>query len=49
MMKKELGWKENQGIQNIGIESSSRNIIVDQTHVLKSWENCITELYDRDN
>ena len=30
MKTKELGWKETQGIQNIGIEDSQGNRIVDQ-------------------
>ena len=47
MKTKELGWKETQGIQNIGIEDSQGNRIVDQTQVLKIWGNYITELYDR--
>ena len=46
---KELGWKETQGIQNIGIEDSQGNRIVDQKQVLKIWENYVTELYDRPN
>jgi hypothetical protein len=49
MKTKELGWKETQGIQNIGIEDSHGNRIVDQRQVLKIWENYITELYDRPN
>jgi hypothetical protein len=49
MKTKELGWKENRGIQNIGIEDSQRNIIIDQTRVLQNWENYITELNDRAN
>jgi hypothetical protein len=49
MKTKELGWKETQGIQNIGIEDSQGNRIVDQRQVLKIWENYITELYDRHN
>jgi hypothetical protein len=32
---KELGWKETQGIQNIGIEDSQGNRIVSQSQVLK--------------
>jgi hypothetical protein len=32
---KELGWKENQGIQNIGIEVLQGNRIVEQIQVLK--------------
>jgi len=35
MKTKELGWKETQGIQNIGIEDSQGNRIVDQSQVLK--------------
>jgi hypothetical protein len=34
MKTKELGWKETQGIQNIGIEDSQVKRIVDQRHVL---------------
>ena len=49
MKTKELGWKENQGIQNIGIEHSHENRIVDQRQVQKFWENYVTELYDRPN
>jgi hypothetical protein len=48
-MAKELVWKETQGIQNIGIEDSQGNRKVDETQVLKIWENYITELYDRPN
>jgi hypothetical protein len=44
MKTKELGWKETQGIQNIGIEVSKGNRIVEQSQVLKVWENYITEL-----
>ena len=46
MKTKELGWKENQRIQNIGIEYCQENRIVDQRQVLKVWENYVTELYD---
>ncbi|PNF37368.1 hypothetical protein B7P43_G17444 [Cryptotermes secundus] len=49
MKTKELGWKENHGIQNIGITDSQGNRIVDQKQVLKISENYITELYDRTN
>ena len=49
MKTKEVGWKENQGIQNIGIEDSQGNRIVEQCQVLKIWENYITELHDRPN
>ena len=44
-----LCWKETQGIQNIGIEDSQGNRIVDLRQVLKIWENYVTELYDRPN
>ena len=47
MKTKEQDWKQNQGIQNIGIEDSQGNRIVDQRHVLKIWENYVTELYDQ--
>jgi hypothetical protein len=43
----ELGWKETQGIQNIGFEDSQGKRIVEQGQVLKIWENYITELYNR--
>ena len=43
MKTKELGWKEPQGIQNIGIEDSQGSRIVDQKQVLKIWENYVTE------
>ena len=46
MMTNELGWKETQGIQNIGIEDSQGNRIEEQSQVLKIWENYITELHD---
>jgi hypothetical protein len=53
MKIKELGWKENHGIQNIGIEDSQGNIVkiivIDQRQVLQILENYITELYDRAN
>ena len=41
MKTKELGWKETQEIQNIGIEDSQGNRIVEQSQVLKIWENYI--------
>jgi hypothetical protein len=47
MKTKELGWKETQDIQNIGIEDSQGNRIIKQSQVLKIWENYITELHDR--
>ena len=49
MKTKELRWKDTQGIQNTGIEDSRGNRIVDQKQMLKIWENCVTELYDRPN
>ena len=47
MKTKELGWKETQGIQNIGIKNSQGNRVAEQSQVLKVWENYVTELYDR--
>ena len=44
MKTKALGWKETHGIQNIGIEDSQGKRIVDHRHVLKIWENYVTEL-----
>jgi hypothetical protein len=35
MKTKELGWKDTQGIQNIGIENSQGNRTVEQSQVLK--------------
>jgi hypothetical protein len=35
MKTKELGWKETQETQNIGIEDFQGNRIADQSHVLK--------------
>jgi len=49
MKTKELGRKETQGFQNIGIEDSQGNRIVEQSQVLKIWKNYITELHDRPN
>ena len=49
MKTRELGWRETQGIQNIGIEDSQGNRIEDQKQVLKIWENYVTELCDRPN
>ena len=46
---KQLGWKETQEIQNIDIEDSQGKRIVEQTEVLKIWENYITELYNQPN
>ena len=44
MKTKQLGWKETQGIQNIGIEDSQGNRIVEKSQVLKIWENYMEEL-----
>jgi hypothetical protein len=49
MKTKELGWTETQEFQNIGIEDSQGNRIIDQNQVLKIWENYILELYDWPN
>jgi len=49
MKTKGLGCKETQGIQNIGMEDSQGNRVVEQRQVLKIWKNYITELYDRPN
>jgi hypothetical protein len=49
MKTKELGWKETQGIQIVGIEDSQGNRIVYQNQVLKIWENYISELHNRPN
>jgi len=49
MKRSELGWKENHGIQNIGIEESTGDIIVDKRKALNIWENHIVESYDRPN
>ena len=46
---KEIGWKENCGIQNVGTVDSKSNIIEDQGQVLRIWQNYITELYDQPN
>jgi hypothetical protein len=48
MKTKELGWKETQGIQNIGIKGSQGNRNVEQSQVLKIWENytgCLGKRY----
>jgi hypothetical protein len=46
MKTEELGRKETQVIQNIGIKDSPGKRIVEQSQVLKFWENYITELCD---
>jgi hypothetical protein len=35
MKTKELGWKDNHGFPNIGIEDSQGNRIIEQSQVLK--------------
>ena len=49
MKTEELGQKETQVIQNIGIKDSPGKRIVEQSQVLKFWENYITELWDWPN
>jgi hypothetical protein len=49
MKTKVLGWKEIHGFQNIGIEDSQGNVIVDQRQALKVWETYVAELYDLAN
>jgi len=49
MKIKVLGCKETQVIQNIFIEGSQGNRILEQSPVLKIWEKYITELHDRPN
>jgi len=39
MKTKELGWKDTQGIQNIGVEDSQGNKIVEKRQVLKILQN----------
>jgi hypothetical protein len=46
---KEVGWKENQDIQNSGIGKSQRIITVDRRQITKIRENYVAELYDRTN
>ena len=47
MKTKELGWKVNHGIQNIGNEDSKWNITTDKRQVLNTWENYITEPHNQ--
>jgi hypothetical protein len=47
MKTKELGWKDTQGIHNIGIEDSQGKRIVQQSQVLKILQNCTIDLFDR--
>jgi hypothetical protein len=49
MKTKEVDRKETQGIQNVGIEHSQGNRIIDQNQVMKMWENYTTALYDHPN
>ena len=48
-LKTKVGCKETQGIQNFVIEVSQGDRAVEQSQVLKIWENRITELYDLSN
>jgi hypothetical protein len=43
MKAEELGWKENHGIETIGIEDIEDNVI-NERQVLKIWENYIKKL-----
>jgi len=47
--KKKKSLKENNRIQNIDIEESKGNIIVDRRELQKIWENRIIEIHDRSN
>ena len=47
MKMKELSWKENSGIQNIGIEDYKGNRVRERRQVLKTWENYSSEFYNR--
>ena len=47
MKTKELGWQENHGIWNVGIEDPS--IIIDKRQVVKVGENFVTKLYNLPN
>jgi len=49
MKTKLLAWKETHGIQNIGIEGSQGNRIIEKSQVMKIWENYIKEIHDRSN
>ena len=46
---KVVGWKEDDLIQNSGIEGSQGDVTVDQGKVPKFWENYIGELNDQPN
>jgi len=49
METKEMVWKENHGIQNMGIKNSQGNIIGDQTGALTIYKNYIREPYNQPN
>jgi hypothetical protein len=49
LKRREIGRKENQGIQTITIEDSQGHTISYQRHLLKIWEPNITQLYDPNN
>ena len=42
-------WKEKHRIQNIYVEDSKVNTIVDRRQEMKIWENYVTELYNQPN
>jgi hypothetical protein len=46
---KELGWKDKQVFKPLALKTLQGNVTVHQRHVLKIWENYITELYDQAN
>ena len=49
LKRKEIGWKENRGIQIITIEDSQGHTISYQRHLLRIWEKNITQIYDPNN
>jgi energy-converting hydrogenase A subunit M len=49
MKTKDLGWKENYGIQNTGTEGSQENIMLEMRQVLRIWQKYMAELYGRSN
>lgn len=46
---KDIGLKENHGIQTITIEDSQGHTISYQRHLLKIWQPNIAQLYDPNN
>jgi hypothetical protein len=46
---KDLGWKENFVIQNIGTEDSQENIMAERRQVLRILQKYMAELYRRSN